>query len=376
MPTRRRRRQPASSDSHRVDVRNLFAASAVVLLLALSACRTTPFSGRQQLVLMPEEQEIALGAQAYQEVLKGEPLSTNREATAMVQRVGQRIAAVAGRPDYQWEFNLVASSSQNAFALPGGKVAVYEGVLPVCQHEAGLAVVMSHEIAHAIARHGGERMSQETAVSGVRGVLDMVTKDRMSEADHQTLMSVYGVSTRYGAILPYSREHESEADSIGLMLMARAGYDPSEAPAFWERFAAMSGPKAPELLSTHPSDVRRAAELRALVPQALKYYEGSPQKFGLGEALVMMAAAPVASPVNTVAPVMSPVATAATNWENPFDTPSMPTDSAVINVPQVEVIEQASFQEPVVIDRPVTDHHVIKADGWIPVTGKASVSSP
>ncbi len=217
---------PAATSSYSSRLRITLGAAAVCMLVAISACRTAPVSGRKQLVLIPEAQEVALGTEAYRELLASEPISTDQASTELVRRVGQRIAAVAGRPDYDWEFHLLAGPAQNAFALPGGKVAVYEGILPVCQSEAGLAVVMSHEIAHAIARHGGERMSHETAVNGVRGVLDAVTRDHVTQADHERLMTVYGATAKYGAILPYSRKHESEADSIGLMLMARAGTIP------------------------------------------------------------------------------------------------------------------------------------------------------
>jgi metalloendopeptidase OMA1, mitochondrial len=252
-------------------------------LLAAPGCRSTPISGRQQLVLIPEAQEIALGVQAYEQKMAEEPPSQNAEIIAMVERVGHRIAAVAGKPEYDWEFRVIAKDVQNAFALPGGKVAIYEGILPVCQSEAGLAVVMAHEIAHALARHGGERMSQHAAVSGVGSVIDAVSRKRTDEATTQKIMEVYGVTSQYGVVLPFSRKHESEADAIGLILMARAGYDPSVAPEFWERFSAGSGPKPPEWLSTHPADARRAADLRQLLPEAMKYYEAAKEQYGMGE---------------------------------------------------------------------------------------------
>jgi metalloendopeptidase OMA1, mitochondrial len=252
-------------------------------LLVGPGCRLTPVSGRKQLVLIPESQEIALGVQAYEQAMAGEPPSQNPEIVAMIERVGHRIAAVANKPEYDWEFRVIARDVQNAFALPGGKVAIYEGILPVCQSEAGLAVVMAHEVAHALARHGGERMSQQAAVSGVGSVIDAVSRKRADEATTQKIMEVYGATSQYGVVLPFSRKHESEADAIGLILMARAGYDPSAAPEFWERFSAGSGPKPPEWLSTHPADARRAADLRALLPEAMKYYEASKEQYGMGE---------------------------------------------------------------------------------------------
>ncbi len=203
-----------------------------------------------------------MGVSAYEEMMAEETPSRSQYNQAMVQRVGERIAAVAGRPDYQWEFRLIQSEQMNAFALPGGKVAIYEGILPVCQNEAGLAVVMSHEIAHALARHGGERMSQTAVVKGAEKLLDTVTQDK-EEQQRKLLMSVYGAASQYGVILPYSRSHESEADAIGIILMAKAGYDPREAPGFWDRFASVkSGDEPLEFMSTHPSDATRAAALR------------------------------------------------------------------------------------------------------------------
>jgi len=246
-------------------------------------CTTTPVTQRRQLLVMSEEKENAMGLTAYEEVLKEEPITKNETAAEMVRRVGKRIAAVADRPDFQWDFNLIESKTQNAFCLPGGKVAVYTGILPVCQHEAGLAVVMSHEIAHAIARHGGERMSHQTVQNTAKDALNYVMREK-SDTTQQIVMTAYGAGAQYGAILPYSRKHELEADHIGVMLMAKAGYDPSEAPKFWERFASSKEGASPmEFLSTHPSDARRSAALRDLLPEAIKLYQSAPDKVGLGQ---------------------------------------------------------------------------------------------
>lgn len=278
--------------SSRFSLRCLVPVAALALCVIVWGCRQVPISGRRQLVpLTPESQEIQLGAQAYQELLTTEPLSENERYIQMIQRVGQRIAAVAGRDDYDWEFKVIASPTQNAFCLPGGKVAFYEGIIPVCESEAGVAVVMSHEIAHALARHGGERMAHAQAKSlGERGV-ELAGRwffEDGYEKNREIIQTAYGLGTQYGAILPYSRKHESEADEIGILLMARAGYDPSEAPRFWERFAAAKGAGAaqPEWMSTHPSDTRRAGDLRAALPEALQIYNAAGQQYGLGERIV------------------------------------------------------------------------------------------
>lgn len=225
-----------------------------------------------------------MGISAYEDVLSQESPSTNSQYVEIVNRVGHRISQVAGRDDYQWEFRVVASPQMNAFCLPGGKVAIYEGILPVCQNEAGLAVVMSHEIAHALARHGGERMSQTYVVDGFGKAIQYVTADRQ-HATREQISKAYGLATKYGFILPYSRTHESEADHMGLILMARAGYDPSEAPRFWGRFASLKGEQPIEFLSTHPADRRRAEDLRGLLPEAMAIYKQSPVQNGLGEQL-------------------------------------------------------------------------------------------
>ena len=255
------------------------------VLLLLVSCATTPITGRKQVLLLPETREIEMGLTAYEDALVSESPSQNQEFIEVVNRVGQRIAAVANRPDYQWEFRVISSPQQNAFALPGGKVAIYEGILPVCQNEAGLAVVMSHEIAHALARHGGERMSHTMLVNGVGSAVGKVLQNQESVHSEQ-IMKAYGVGSEYLFVLPYSRKHESEADHMGMMLMAQAGYDPSEAPRFWQRFAtAKTNGSVAEFLSTHPSDERRARDLQELLPQAMGLYLESPQRWGLGEML-------------------------------------------------------------------------------------------
>lgn len=266
----------------------LLSAFAVTVsgFLLVSGCATVPGTGRRQLLVMSEAEENKMGLAAYQQVLEEEPVTQKTKVAELVRRVGDRIAAVANRPDFDWDFNVIESETQNAFCLPGGKVAVYTGILPVCQTEAGLAVVMSHEIGHAIARHGGERMSHQTVQNTVKKGVELLVKDR-KDTTKNIVLTAYGAGAQYGAILPYSRKHELEADEIGIMLMAKAGYDPSEAPEFWDRFsAAKDGSAAPmEFLSTHPSDARRSAALREKLPEAMSHYEKATQKHGQGIAI-------------------------------------------------------------------------------------------
>lgn len=260
----------------------------LLVLLMFAGCRTAPITGRRQLLVLPESQEISMGLSAYQQTLETERPSTNANLAAMVQRVGQRIADVAARPDYQWEFKLIESDEMNAFALPGGKVAIYEGILPICQSEAGLAVVMSHEIAHALARHGGERISQQYVVTGLGKIVDMAAMNR-TDLTRTRVNQAFGVVSKYGVVLPYSRKHESEADHMGMILMARAGYDPREAPRFWSRFgqAQSNGDRPIEFLSTHPADERRSADLAERLPDAMAAYDDAPVKVGRGQPITL-----------------------------------------------------------------------------------------
>ncbi|MCH2202125.1 MAG: M48 family metallopeptidase [Fuerstiella sp.] len=251
--------------------------------LIFTGCSTVPVTGRRQLLTISEAEENRLGLSAYKEVLEKEPISKNDRYNELVQRVGNRIAAAAHRPDFDWEFKVIESDTQNAFCLPGGKVAVYTGMLPVCQTEAGLAVVMSHEVAHAIARHGGERMSHKMAQNLGQQAVGRLLQNQDDQKKHIAL-TAFSIGSQYGAILPYSRKHELEADSIGIRLMAEAGYDPSAAPEFWERFAVLKGSDGPmEFMSTHPSDFRRSESLRERLPDAMQTYEQARKKYGLGE---------------------------------------------------------------------------------------------
>jgi predicted Zn-dependent protease len=254
------------------------AVAAACTALLVVACATAPYTGRKQLLMMTDAQEAALGAQAYREIKATSKASTNGAWIGMVTRAGQRVAAVADAPGFAWEFALIEDPTVNAFCLPGGKVAFYEGIMPICSDETGVAVVMGHEVAHAIAHHGNERLSQAMvaefgtqAASALVGQLLTKSDPKLTEMANAAL----GVGVQLGAILPYSRAHESEADRIGLILMAKAGYDPREAPAFWERMLAAESDRPPEFLSTHPDPARRIEQLRAWLPEALPYYEAA-----------------------------------------------------------------------------------------------------
>ena len=226
---------------------------------------------------------LAMSAQQYGTFLKENKLSQNQEQTATVRRVGARIQgaveryfASSGLQDYlkkyKWEFNLVEDKQVNAWCMPGGKVVVYTGIMPIARDDAGLAVVMGHEIAHAIAEHGNERMSQGM-LAQFGGTVLSTALSTQPEATRQLWMSVYGVGAQYGALMPYGRMQESEADHLGLVFMTMAGYDPNVAVTFWERMAAQNGGKAsPEFLSTHPADATRIANIKRLIPEVLAKY--------------------------------------------------------------------------------------------------------
>jgi len=224
-------------------------------------------------MLVSEEEEATLGLKAYQETLAKEKISKDPQITAMVNRIGTRISAVAEKPSYKWQFTVIQEDkTANAFALPGGKVAVYTGILPYTKTEAGLAFVMAHEVAHVLARHGGERMSQQLLIQmGQQGLEAAIGSS--SPAAVQAVNLGYGVASTVGVILPFSRKQEYESDKIGIMLMAKAGYDPREAPTFFERMLADSKNQSPPVfLSTHPADQDRIRKLKQEIPEALKYY--------------------------------------------------------------------------------------------------------
>jgi len=255
----------------------------IILILAI-ACSTVPITGRKQLSIIPESQINAMSFSQYDQFIAEHKLSDNQEQTAMVKRIGLNIQRAveqyfaekgqsAALRNYAWEFNLVEDSLINAWCMPGGKVVVYTGILPVTQTEAGLAVVMGHEIAHAIAEHGNERMSQGLITQFGGMALSKALEDK-PEQTQNLFMTAFGVGAQVGVLLPYSRLHESEADHLGLIFMAMAGYDPNSAVAFWQRMADMKGGAAPpEFLSTHPSDETRIKKLKELLPEAMTYYK-------------------------------------------------------------------------------------------------------
>ncbi len=222
-----------------------------------------------------------MGKQSFNEILKKEKVSEDTKLTEIVQKVGKRIIAVSDMPDLGWEIKLIESEQKNAFALPGGKIAIYTGILSVAKNEAGLATVMSHEIAHVIARHGAQRMTQQLLLQGamIGAGLSM-----NNSTQKNLILSALGVGVLYGFTLPFSRSHESEADQIGLIYMANAGYDPNEAINFWQRFSNVKGNKGPpEWASTHPADETRMEGLRTYLSRAKYAYQNLKTKYGLGQ---------------------------------------------------------------------------------------------
>lgn len=255
------------------------------LLCSLTAlsCSTVPITGRKQLSLIPASTMFSMSYQQYGDFLKGATLSNDQEKVNLVKKVGANIQGAVERyfaekglsgqlKDYRWEFNLVESNDANAWCMPGGKVVFYTGILPICQDETGIAVVMGHEVAHAIAEHGNERVSQGLlAQLGGMGLAMALEKEPQKTRD--LWLTAFGVGAQVGVLLPFGRAQESEADQLGLIFMAMAGYDPNAAVSFWERMAAKKGGASPpEFLSTHPSDETRIANIRKHLPEAMKYY--------------------------------------------------------------------------------------------------------
>jgi predicted Zn-dependent protease len=246
---------------------------ALVALLALG-CAKVPYTNRSQLILVSQRDENALGAQAFTQVVAKSRIDQSPALNRDVVEVGERLARVANRPDFQWKFVVIDDPKQvNAFCLPGGKVAVYTGILPVAQDQAGLAVVLGHEIAHALARHGAERMSQGMVAQSVGQALAIGLG---GGADSAMILAAYGLGAQYGVLLPYGRTQESEADHIGLLLMAQAGYDPRVAVEFWQRMERSGGGRMPEFLSTHPSHGTRVKQLSEWIPEATRLYDATP----------------------------------------------------------------------------------------------------
>src|SRR5690554_4306826 len=257
---------------------------ALLAVFVMSSCSKVPITGRKQLNLLPESQMLQMSATAYGEFLNEHPPLPNSNPDAQkVARVGQNISQAVetylkanGYADmvknFNWEFHTVQDPTVNAWCMPGGRVVFYTGILPICQDDAGIAVVMGHEIAHAVARHGNERMSQQLGIQAAGITLDILLQEQ-PELTHQLLLQSFGIGTGLGS-LAFSRHHESEADKLGLIFMAIAGYNPEEAPEFWTRMSQLNGGAAPpEILSTHPADSRRIKDLNAYMPKALEYYK-------------------------------------------------------------------------------------------------------
>ena len=260
--------------------------SILLIILASSfifSCQTVPITGREQLSFVPASQLLAVSFGQYKDFLAKHRVVEQGEQAAMVKRVGRRIQAAVEQyfsqkglakrlEGYQWEFHLVDEKEANAWCMPGGKVVVYTGILPLTGDENGLAVVMGHEIAHAVANHGGERMSQGLLVEMGGLTLDAAL-ERNPKRTNDLFLGAYGLGAQVGILLPYSRVQESESDHLGLIFMAMAGYDPRTAVGFWERMrASKEGSAPPELLSSHPADTRRIENIRKLLPEAMNYY--------------------------------------------------------------------------------------------------------
>ena len=262
----------------------LYVLPVILMSILFIQCSTVPITGRKQLNLIPASEMQSLSYQQYGDFLKTNKLSKDPNATNLVRNVGTRIqkaveqymaqnnmsSSLAG---YKWEYNLVEDPQVNAWCMPGGKVVVYTGILPITQNETGLAVVLGHEIAHAIAQHGDERMSQGliTQLGGMALQKAIETKPAVTQ---QIFMTAFGLGAQVGVLLPYSRLQESEADHLGLIFMAMAGYDPNLAIPFWQRMSSMNtGQKPPEFLSDNPADATRIQALQKEIPEALKYYK-------------------------------------------------------------------------------------------------------
>ncbi len=269
----------------------------IMVLFAIGAAfyyftnqETVPITGRQQLRTMTPAQEVQLGLQSYQQILSDSQVLQRGPVVDAVQEIGVRLAREAERmiveetgkeTGFQWAFNVIESEQANAFALPGGFTAVYTGLIPIAENENGLAVIMGHEIGHALAHHGAERMAQQN-MQRIVGAGVAMGAGGMDSGAQRTVMGVFGGISQYGFALPFSRKHESEADEIGLYLVARACYDPREAPRLWERMGSQAGATPPEFQSTHPSPATRIADFNRLMPTAIEIYNQScPNKISL-----------------------------------------------------------------------------------------------
>jgi len=241
--------------------------------LLLAGCHTVPETGRSAFTLMPESQVAGMATETFEEVKQTEPLIESGERYERIQRVGRRVAGAVGgdAPGAQWEFIYIDDDQVNAWAMPGGKVAVYDGLFDVVESEDELAFILSHEVAHVTARHANQRLSSAMVIAGLGLGVSLASQD-MDRGDRELLLAAYGIGSTLGVALPYSRFQESEADYIGLMYMARAGYNPRVAPAVWQKMGETGKDKPPAFLSTHPSDASRKAHLEEAMPRAIQLY--------------------------------------------------------------------------------------------------------
>ncbi|MDD2476182.1 MAG: M48 family metallopeptidase [Dysgonamonadaceae bacterium] len=255
-----------------------------ILTIMLQACGSVPIIGRRQLLLVPDQEVLALSFQQYQDFIRSAPVEKNTANAQMVERVGKRIATAVETfyrnngyeselKNFSWEFNLVKSKDVNAFCMPGGKIVVYEGLLPITRDEAGLAIVVGHEIAHAVAKHANERISQQMALQYGGQIAGGLLGNNQAAQEIGGL--VFGLGGQLGVMLPYARKHEYEADELGIIFMAMAGYDPRVAVDFWTRMSQAGGSSTAEFMSTHPSDQNRIAKIQKNMPKALQYYHGA-----------------------------------------------------------------------------------------------------
>ncbi len=258
---------------------SLFAALIASLL---TGCRSVPITGRSQLNLVSDKEVLSMSLTSYRSFMNKAKVSTDATGSDQVVRVGRRIATATETylrengfaedvANYDWKFNLVRDKEINAFCMPGGKIVVYDGLLKLVASDDELAVVLGHEVAHAVAKHGNERMSQQMVAAAGVGLLGLALSDK-SELTQTAAVAAFGLGAEVGVLLPFSRSHESEADHMGLVLMTLAGYDPGVAPGFWRKMAAQGGDKPLELLSTHPSDETRIADLERLLPEVRSQY--------------------------------------------------------------------------------------------------------
>jgi predicted Zn-dependent protease len=262
-------------------MKKLALLNLILILFGIYSCSTVPVTGRRQLNLVSDQEILSLSLQEYNDYIKSAKKSTDKTATEIVTNVGRKIADAVEAyykymgmesllSAYSWEFNLIDDPQVNAFCMPGGKIVVYSGILPMTQNEAGLAVVVAHEVGHAIAKHANERMSQQMVAQYGAASLDALLS-KSSSAVKTIGQTIFGVGAQYGVMLPYNRNQELEADHLGLIFMGIAGYNPEAAIPFWERMS-QQGNAAPEFMSTHPSDQTRIQGIKSKLPEAMEYY--------------------------------------------------------------------------------------------------------